>query len=149
MNTLEEKLQHDLVEAIKTKDSARISAIRSVKTAIQVEKTAGSYHELIDSDILKLIQKLSKQRAESIEIYTQTGRTELANQETAEKVVLDSYLPKILEVTELMEVINTIIKSINATSIKDMGRVMKELSTNYSGQFDGKTASTIIKEVLT
>lgn len=101
MREIETNLQAALVAAMKEKNEYAISAIRSIKTAIQNEKTNGSYHELTDNDVIGLIQKLSKQRQESADIYNEAGRTELAEKELKEKEILDSYLPQMLSENEL------------------------------------------------
>lgn len=121
MCELETKLQAALVAAMKEKNEYAISAIRSIKTAIQNEKTNGSYHELTDNDVVGLIQKLSKQRQESADIYNEAGRTELAEKELKEKEVLDSYLPKMLSENELAAVIDSIVSENNFSTMKDMG----------------------------
>lgn len=148
MNNLETKIQNDLKEAMLSKNSVKVDAIRMIKAGIQNEKVNGAYHELTDADIIKIIQKLSKQHQESIEVYTQAGRMELANKEIEEKVYLDEYLPKMLDNNELTAIIDALISETGAKTMKEMGLVMKELSTKYSGQYDGKTASTIIREKL-
>lgn len=148
MSTLENKIREALVEAVKLKQENIKSALRSIITAIQNEKTNGVFHELNDMDIIKIIQKLSKQRQESIDIYTQAGRIELAEAETKEKEILDSYLPQMLTDDKLKEVIDTIISNLGASTMKDMGRVMKELSSKYPNLYDGKVASNYIKTKL-
>lgn len=145
---LEERIQKDLMEAMKSHDTERVNAIRSIKTAIQNEKTSGSFHELTDADVLKIIQKLSKQRQEAADIYSEAGRKELAENELKEKSFIDEYLPKMMTEDELTNVIKSIVDSLGATTMKDMGNVMKTLSAQYSGQYDGKTASTIIRGIL-
>lgn len=145
---LEKKIQEDLFEAMKEHDTSKISALRSIKTAIQNEKTSGSYHELTDDEITKIIQKLSKQRQEAADIYKQANRFELAEAELNEKYVLDGYLPKMLNENELAEVVDKIMTALGASTMKDMGRVMKELSTTYPNQYDGKLASTLIRTKL-
>lgn len=145
---MENRIQKDLLNAMKAKDTVRVDTLRLIKAAIQNEKTNGSYHELTDADVIKLIQKLSKQHQESIEMYESAGRIDLVEKETAEKVILDEYLPKMMSNDELKSAIDAIVKEINASTMKDMGKIMKELSTKYSGQYDGKTASMIIKEIL-
>lgn len=145
MREIETNLQAALVAAMKEKNEYAISAIRSIKTAIQNEKTNGSYHELTDNDVVGLIQKLSKQRQESADIYNEAGRNELAEKELKEKEILDTYLPKMLSVEELSFIIKSIISKNGFSSIKEMGLVMKQLKTDYPNQYDGKLASTIIK----
>ena len=119
MCELETKLQAALVAAMKEKNEYAISAIRSIKTAIQNEKTNGSYHELSDNDVIGLIQKLSKQRQESYDIYTQAGRAELAEKELKEKEVLDGYLPKMLSEAELSSAIDEIVTANGFSTMKD------------------------------
>lgn len=148
MCELETKLQAALVVAMKEKNEHAISAIRSIKTAIQNEKTNGSYHELTDNDVVGLIQKLSKQRQESADIYNEAGRTELAEKELKEKEVLDSYLPKMLSENELAAVIDSIVSENNFSTMKDMGNAMKILKESYPNQYDGKLASTLIRARL-
>lgn len=145
---LEKTLQADLVSAMKGHQENAIAALRSVKAAIQNEKVNGTYHELTDNDIVKLIQKLVKQRQESMEIYEQAGRHELADKEQQEMFVLMNYLPKMLGEEELHSAIDDIVAELGASSMKDMGNVMKLLRERYAGQYDGKTASEYIKEKL-
>lgn len=148
MCELETKLQAALVAAMKEKNECAISAIRSIKTAIQNEKTNGSYHELSGNDVIGLIQKLSKQRQESYDIYTQAGRTELAEKELKEKEVLDGYLPKMLSEAELSSAIDEIVTANGFSTMKDMGNAMKILKEKYPNQYDGKLASTLIRTKL-
>ena len=125
-----------------------VAALRSLKTAIQNEKVSGTHHELSDNDIMGLAQKLVKQRQESIDIYTQVGRTELADKEQKEMFVLMNYLPKMLSTEELTEVVNGIVAELGATEMKQMGLVMKTLKERYPNQYDGGAASKLIKEIL-
>ena len=148
MNTLENKIQGELVVAMKAHNEAAVSALRSIKTAIQNEKVNGTYHELTDDNIVALVQKLAKQRQESIDIYTQAGRQELADKEKAELEVLNAYLPQMLGDEQLTEAINKIIASTGAATMKDMGKVMGALKGQYPNQYDGKKASEIIKNLL-
>lgn len=146
MNTLENKIQADLVTAMKGRQENAVTALRSVKTAIQNEKVSGAYYrELTDNDIVKLIQKLVKQRQESMEIYEQAGRHELADKEQKEMFVLSNYLPKMLSEDELKEIIDGLFTELDVQSMKDMGKVMKALGERYPNLYDGKVASTYIK----
>jgi uncharacterized protein YqeY len=148
MNTLESKIQRDLTEAMKAHQESEVSALRLIKTAIQNEKVNGTYHELSDNDIIKIIQKLAKQYQESIDIYRQAGRNELADAEQAEMDVLAVFLPVLLSEKALRTIISEYIENSGFKSIKDMGAVMKFLSTKYPNQYDGKMASTIVRELL-
>ena len=148
MNTLEEKIQKDLVSAMKERLEASVCALRSVKTAIQNEKVNGVYHELSDNDIVKIIQKLVKQRQESIDIYSAAGRDELADKERREMLVLKTYLPKMLTDAGLSSAIDSIIASVGAKDMKDMGKVMGIASKQMAGMADGRVISAIVKRLL-
>ena len=149
MNTLENILQKDLIEAMKNKNESRMSAIRSVKTAIMETRTAvGGKKDLTDEDIIKIIQKQIKQREESISIYEQAGRTEAAEKETSEMMWLNIYVPKTFDENQTQAAVNKAIDETGATSMKDMGRVMKFLTDTYGSQIDRGFASRFVKERL-
>ena len=121
MNTLENIIQKDLVQGMKDHQEHTVSALRSVKTAIMEVKTApGGKKELEDGDIIKIIQKLVKQRKESMDIYSQAGRDELADNENQEMLVLMDYLPKTLTESEVEEIVAKTIADLGATTMKDM-----------------------------
>lgn len=149
MNTLEVKIQKDLVNAMKGRLERTVAVLRSVKTAIMEVKTApGGKKDLDDSDIIKVIQKLVKQRKESMDIYSQAGRDELADNEQQEMFVLMNYLPKMLTEDEVEKIVNETIANVGATSMKDMGKVMGIINKTYSGQVDGSVVSKIVKSKL-
>ena len=145
---LEEKIQKDLAAAMKARDEVRMAALRSVKTAIQNEKTNGKFHELTEADVVKIIQKQIKQRSEAEDIYRNADREELANKEQDERLILEEYVPKMLSKEELQTIAEHLVAELNATSMKDVGRVMAELNKRYAGSVDGKEASTIIRPLL-
>ena len=149
MNTLENKIQSDLVQAMKEKDTARVSALRSIKTAIMETKTAANgKKDLEDGDIVKIIQKLSKQRDEAATIYEENKRPDLAESERKEQDVLNTYLPKMLTESEVEEIVAKTITDLGATSMKDMGKVMGFINKTYAGQVDGSVVSRIVKTKL-
>ena len=149
MNTLETKIQEALTLAIKSKDTIRVSALRSIKAAITEAKTAANgKKELEDSDIVKIIQKLAKQREESAAIYKEHSRDDLANNELAELNVLNDFLPKKLTEDELIAVIERYIKELNATTIKDMGKVIGSINKEYMGKVDGSVVAKLVKSKL-
>lgn len=149
MNTLENIIQKDLVQGMKDHQEHTVSALRSVKTAIMEVKTApGGKKELEDGDIIKIIQKLVKQRKESMDIYSQAGRDELADNENQEMLVLMDYLPKTLTESEVEEIVAKTIADLDATSMRDMGKVMGFINKTYSGQVDGSMVSRIVKSKL-
>ena len=149
MNTLENKIQAELVSAMKNHQENTVAALRSLKTAIMETKTAANgKRELDDNDIVAIIQKLVKQRKESMDIYSEAGRQELADKEQQEMLALMNYLPKMLSEEELEHAIDKIIISVSAATMKDMGKVMAALKEMYPYQYDGKAASAYIKTRL-
>ena len=134
---------------MKAKDAVRLASVRSIKSAILLAKTAeGGSKELSDSDIIKLIQKLSKQRRESASQYTAAGRQELADAEMAEAAVLDTYLPKQLSEAEVEEKLKAIIAELGASKPSDMGKVMGVATKQLAGLAEGRVISTIVKKLL-
>ena len=145
---LEQQIQKDIMEAMKTHDTVRLNAVRAIKSEILLAKTSSTEHELEDSDVMKLIQKLVKQRKESAEMYVQAGRQKLADNELAEAKFMESYLPKALSEDEVRNMLKQIIAEVGASSPKDMGKVMGAATKRLAGQADGRTISTIVKELL-
>lgn len=149
MSQLETKIQKDIMEAMKAKDATRLSAVRSIKSAILLAKTAeGGSKELEDADIIKLIQKLSKQRRESAEQFSAAGRQELADNELAEDKVLAEYLPKMLSEEEVEAKLKEIIARVGAVAPSDMGKVMGVATKALAGLAEGKTISAIVRKLL-
>lgn len=146
--TLEERIQKDLVLSMKNRQGNALAALRSIKTAIQNEKVSGAYHELTDADVVGLIQKLIKQRKESMDIYSQAGRDDLADKEQKEMFVLMEYVPKQLTEEEVEVKVKEIIAETGASSMKDMGKVMGLATQRMKGLAEGKTISQIVKNLL-
>lgn len=147
--TLEEQIQQSIKEAMKAKDSVALNATRAIKGEILLFKTSeGGSREVADGDILKMIQKLVKQRKEAAEQFVAAGRQELADNELAEAAVMEKYLPKQLSPEEVKTRIQEIIAEVGATSIKDMGKVMGAANKALAGLSDGRTISTVVKELL-
>ena len=135
--------------AMKAKDQVRLNAVRSIKSAILLAKTAeGATGELTDGDIVKLIQKLAKQRKEAAEQYVTAGRQELADNELAEAAVLAEYLPKQLSPEEVEARLREIIAEVGASAPSDMGKVMGVATKRLAGLADGRTISGIVKQIL-
>ena len=147
--TLEQQIQEDIKAAMKAKDAVAMAAVRAVKNEILLFKTAeGGAKDVTDGDVMKMIQKLIKQRKETAQIYVDNGRQELADNELAEAGVMERYLPKQLSPEELETRIKEIIAETGATSIKDMGKVMGAANKALAGQSDGRTISGVVKELL-
>lgn len=145
---LEQQIQKDIMEAMKAHDESRLNATRGIKSEIFLAKTSGTEHELSDADVLKIIQKLVKQRKESAELYTQGNRPELAEKELAEMKVMEAYLPKALSEDEVRNILKEVVAEVGATGPKDMGKVMGAATKKLAGQADGRLISTIVKELL-
>ncbi len=147
--TLEQQIQEDIKAAMKAKEPVALAAARAIKGEILLFKTAeGGSREVTDGDVLKMIQKLVKQRRESAEQFVSAGRQELADNELAEVAVMEKYLPKQLSVEEVKARVREIIAQVGATSIKDMGKAMGAANKALAGQSDGRTISTVVKELL-
>ena len=130
------------------KDSVALASVRAVKAAILLAKTAEGGKPVDDAEIVKIIQKLVKQRKESAEIYAQQNRPELAENELAEAAVMEKYLPKQLSEAEVEEKLKEIIAQVGATSMADMGKVMGTATKALAGQADGKLISALVRKLL-
>ena len=150
---LEKKIQIDIMSAMKSKDEVTLMALRSVKTAIMQYKTSPNFkgekdNQLPDNDVIKIMQKLVKERKDSAQVYSSANRNELAEKEINEAYVIESYLPKPLTEDEVTEIVKEAMKIVNATSIKDMGKVISHVNSIAAGRTDGKTISNIVKKLL-
>jgi hypothetical protein len=146
--SLKERIVSDLTSAMKSKDAARLSALRMVKANImnrEIEKGG----ELSDEETSKALQALVKQRRDSIEQYQQAGRQELADKEQAEIDVIEEYLPQAATHEEIESAVNSAITETGASSMRDMGTVMKAAQARLSGKtVDGRKVSDIVKAKL-
>ena len=147
---LEQQIQNDLKAAMLAKDKVALASIRGIKAAILLAKTAegGQKDTLEDAELIKIIQKLVKQRKESAAIYTEQNRPELAENELAEAAVMEKYLPKALSEEEVEAAVREIIAQVGASSMADMGKVMGAATKQLAGQADGRVISGIVKKLL-
>ena len=147
---LEKRIQADMVAAMKAKEAVKLSSLRAIKAAIMLAKTAeGATGEVSDQDIVKIIQKLVKQRKESAQQYTDAGRPELAANEVAEMEAMEVYLPKQLTEAEVEAELVKIIAEVGATQPSEMGKVMGVATKRLAGLADGRVISTLVKKLLT
>lgn len=146
--SLSEQIVSDLTAAMKAQDTQRTSTLRMVKAAMMNRKIEkGS--DLTDDDVQKLLRSLVKQRRDSIEQYQKAGRQELVDKETAEVAVIETYLPQGASAAEIEAAVNAAITETGATSMKDMGKVMKATQAALAGKnADGKQVSEIVKSKL-
>ena len=145
---LVDKINDDLKTAMLSKEKGALRAIRAIKAALLLMKTESSDKNIASEDEIRMIQKLVKQRKESIEIYQKQNRDDLAKLEIEELLVIEKYLPRQMSVEEVIAEIASIIKETGATSISDLGRVMPIAMKKLSGKSDGKTISEIVKQLL-
>ena len=147
--SLELKITTALKEAMKSKNQIALTALRAVKSAILLHKTQKSFDvELSHEDEMKILQKLVKQRKDSADIYAGQGRNDLADPELKEVEIIQQFLPKALSEDVVKEVVKSIIDETGAEGMKDMGKVMGLSTKKLMGKADGKTISTIVKELL-
>ncbi|MEY4903721.1 MAG: hypothetical protein RLZZ292_1536 [Bacteroidota bacterium] len=146
--TLEEKIMGDLKEAMKAKDTIALEAIRAIKSAILIAKTDGSGNAVDEAKETQILQKLVKQRRESLDIFTTQGRADLAEKEAGQLSVIEKYLPKMLNTAEVESILKEVIAEVGATSPKDMGIVMKGATARLAGKADGKLISETVKRLL-
>lgn len=146
--SLEIEINNGIKQAMLGKEKVRLAALRAIKAEILLAKTADGSDEISDAAILKIIQKLVKQRKESAAVYTANNRPELAENELAEATCLEVYLPKQLDGAELENILKEIIAQIGAKTPADMGKVMGVATKKLAGQADGRTISETVKRLL-
>ncbi|MBS1578160.1 MAG: GatB/YqeY domain-containing protein [Bacteroidetes bacterium] len=147
--SLEQQVMSEMKDAMKAKNEALLRGLRAIKAEIIKAKTEpGANGQVTEEGELKLLQKLVKQRKDSLEIFKQQNRVDLAQKEEEEITVIEKFLPKQLTEAELKEAIAKIITEVGATSPADMGKVMGTATKQLAGKADGKAISTIVKELL-
>lgn len=148
--SLEQKIMGELKTAMLAKDEKALRSLRAIKAAILLAKTSeGAGGELKEDDEIKLLQKLIKQRKDSLDIFQQQNRADLARKEQEEIEVIGKFLPKQLSADELKAEVAAIITEVGASSPADMGKVMGAATKKLAGKADGKTISALVKELLT
>ena len=142
-------LTDEIKTAMRAKDSLKLEALRAIKSAVMLEQTsAGGSDTLSDEQVIKLEQKLVKQRKDSAQIFRDQNRPDLAEPEEAQAKVIAQFLPEQLSEEEIIAIIQAIIEKTGAEGMKDMGKVMGMASKEMAGKADGKTISTIVKAQL-
>ena len=149
VNIMEKQIQADMVAAMKAKETVRLASLRAIKAAIMLAKTAeGATGEVDDAAIVKIIQKLVKQRKESAQQYVDAGRPELAENELAEAACMEVYLPKQLSEAEVEAKLAEIIAEVGASQPSDMGKVMGVATKRLAGLAEGRVISMLVKKLL-
>lgn len=147
---LKEQIQNDLKDAMRAKDEQKLSIVRMLKSAIQyyeIQK-GGAGYTASDEDVVDVVGKEIKKRKESIELYEQGGRPELAEKEKKEIEVLQTYLPEQLSEDEIKKIVEEAINQTGASEMKDMGKVMSALMPKIKGKADNSIVSTLVREKL-
>jgi len=147
--SLEEKVMAQMKDAMKARDEALLRGLRAIKAEIIKAKTEpGANGQVTEDGELKLLQKLVKSRKDSLEIYTQQNRADLAAKESEEIEVIERFLPAQLSEAELQQAVAAIIAELGAAGPKDMGKVMGVASKQLAGKADGKAVAATVKELL-
>jgi len=147
--SLQEKINADIMTAMKARDEASLRALRALKSALLLAATAeGAGDKITDEQSVKIFQKLAKQRKESMEIFSKNGREELALKEKEELDVIEKYLPKQMSEDEIKTELKKVITESGATSAADFGKVMPLAMKALAGKADGKIISALLKELL-
>ena len=141
-------INNEIKEAILAKDSVRLASLRAVKTAFMMAETEKGAGDLTTEMQLKIIQKQVKQRKDAAAIYQEQGRSDLVEDEMAQLVILESFLPEQMSEEEIDNVMKRIIADLGASSMADMGKVMGVASKQFSGQADGKVIATKVRQLL-
>ena len=146
---LENKINESIKDSMKTKDIIRLESLRAIKSAILLEKTKTGSKDKVDEEIIhKILQKMVKQRNESAKIFNDQNRNELAKIEISQAKIISEFLPDQLSEIELSVLIDSVIKDLNAESMKDMGKVISVVSQEASGKAEGRIIAEMIKSKL-
>ena len=146
---LEQQVNDGIKKAMLARDQESLRGLRAIKSAILNAKTSEGFNgEINEAEEIKLLQKLVKQRKDSLEIYEKQSREDLAEKERAEINVIEQFLPKQLDAAEIKNIIEQIVKETGATSPADMGKVMAAANKQLAGKADGKTIAGVVKEIL-
>ena len=146
---IEEKINESIKDSMKEKNSLRLDSLRAIKSAILIEKTkSGSKDQIEESVVLKILQKMVKQRNDSAKIYLEQNRKELAGVELSQADIISEFLPNQLSKSELSEIIDKVIEEVGAESMKDMGKVISKVNERVSGQAEGRVIAEIVKKKL-
>ncbi|MDA0686990.1 MAG: GatB/YqeY domain-containing protein [Bacteroidetes bacterium] len=145
---LKDQINEGIKEAMKAKQSDRLRALRGIKSAFMLQDTAEGGAEVSEADRMKALQKLAKQRKDSLDIYEQQGREDLAKVEREELAVIEEFLPAQMGEAEVRAAVQAIITESGASGMKDMSKVMPVAMSQLGGQADGKLISALVKELL-
>ena len=149
---MREKFNEALKEAMKAGDKRRVGTLRLINSALKdrdIEARGLGKERTSDDEILQLLQKMIKQRNDSIEAFDKAGRVDLATLEREEKAIIEAYLPQQMSADEMRAAVKVAVAAVGAASVKDMGKVMAELKAKFAGKMDFSKANAVVKELLT
>ncbi|MBS1643987.1 MAG: GatB/YqeY domain-containing protein [Bacteroidetes bacterium] len=146
--SLELNINEAIKTAMKAKDEVGLRTLRAIKAAILIEKTSGADKEMTEADELKMLQKMAKQRRDSLDIFKTQNRPDLAQKEEEELAIISTFLPKQMSADELRETLKELITQTGASTAADMGKVMGAANKALAGKADGKAISAMVKELL-
>ena len=147
--SLEAKIMESLKTAMKAKDEVALRTLRAIKAAIIIEKTAeGATGEIDEATEIKMLQKMAKQRKDSLEIFEQQQREDLASKEREELAIIEQFLPAQMSEEEIKQALQLVIAQVGASSMADLGKVMGIASKELAGKADGKLIASLVKELL-
>jgi len=147
--TLEEKVTKALITAMKAKDQGALRALRAIKSEILLFNTSGAGVSLDETAETRILQKMVKQRKESLVIFTEQSREDLAQKEREEIAVIETFLPEQMDEASLQQFVGALVQELGASGMKDMGKVMAEANSRLSGKADGKRIAAVVKALLT
>ncbi len=145
--SLQKTIESDYIKAYKAKDEVKVAALRMLKAALK-NRQVELLRELTDGDVIEIVGRQAKQRKESIEQFDAAGRMDLSSREREELIILEAYLPAQMSDEELAAAIEAAVAEVQASSMKDMGAVMKALMAAHKGRFDGAKASAAVRARL-
>lgn len=147
--SLEQQIMQQMKAAMKTKDQGKLRAVRAIKSAILLAKTEkGASEDLTEEQEVKLLQKLAKQRKDSIDIFNKEGRDDLAEKEQEELSVIEEFLPAMMSEEEITAKVKEILQQVGASTMQDMGKAMGVASSAFAGKADMSLVSKIVREQL-
>ncbi len=147
--SLKERIETDIKNAMRAKQQDELRALRAIKSQILLAATEkGAAEDLTEAEEMQLLNKAAKQRKDSLEIYKKENRTDLAEKEEQELLIIERYLPKQLSEEEVKETVSGIISELNAGSMQDMGKVMGVATKKLAGRADNKTIASVVKSLL-
>ncbi len=146
--SLQDNVMTAMKTAMKAKDSVALEALRAIKSALLLKQTEAGSSPLNEQDEIKILQKLVKQRKDSAAIYTEQGRQDLAEPELAQVAVIETFLPEPLSEEDLQTLITEAISSLNASGMKDMGKVIAQVNEKAEGRAEGKIIAQMVKSAL-